>query len=120
MRFSTSEASESSERLTNEALNWYDVFHNWPIREGDAWHRSVCVPLQGKHLHEKGVAPKMRSLAELKPKPPKETPLSGRRAGDAISGGFRFLILANECWIVKVLTPTRSTPVRIFMDEGAI
>ena len=41
----------------------------------------------GKHLREGGVGPQKRSAAWLKPGPQKETPLVGRRAGDAISGG---------------------------------
>lgn len=42
---------------------------------------------QEKRLHMGGVGPQMRSAVGLEPTPQRETPLAGRRAGDAISGG---------------------------------
>lgn len=42
---------------------------------------------KGKRLPMGGVGPQMRSVAGLEPIPQRETPLAGRRAGDAISGG---------------------------------
>ncbi len=43
---------------------------------------------KGKRLHEGGVGPEMLSPVGLESTPQRETPLSGRLAGDAISGGL--------------------------------
>ncbi|KFB72629.1 MAG: hypothetical protein AW09_002184 [Candidatus Accumulibacter phosphatis] len=55
---------------------------------------------QKKRLHERGVWPAMRSPAGLA-LPQRETPLSGRRAGDAIAGGVKSDILHADWAFVK-------------------
>ena len=47
----------------------------------------------GKRLREEGVGEKAQATAAQKPGLQKETPLAGRRAGDAISGG----VSARHC-----------------------
>ncbi len=53
-----------------------------------------------KRLNEGGVGPAMRSLAGLA-LPQRETPLSGRRAGDAIAGGVKTDIFHADWAFVK-------------------
>lgn len=53
-----------------------------------------------KRFHERGVGPAMRSPAGLV-LPQRETPLAGRRAGDAIAGGVRTDILHADWAFVK-------------------
>ncbi len=61
------------------------------------------LPHQKKRLREGGVGPQMRSAVGLEPAPQKETPLSGRRVGDAISEGVRGPIMAICALAVKRL-----------------
>jgi hypothetical protein len=53
-----------------------------------------------KRLNEGGVGPAMRSPTGLA-LPQRETPLPGRRAGDAIAGGVRADILHADWAFVK-------------------
>jgi hypothetical protein len=55
----------------------------------------------GKRLPEEGVGPEMRSSVGQEPTPQRETPLAGRRAGDAISGGVSVRILSATVVPVK-------------------
>ena len=55
---------------------------------------------KSKRLRDGGVGPELRSPAGLMCSH-KETPLSGRRAGDAIAGGVRVVIFHADRAFVK-------------------
>lgn len=68
------------------------------------------LPHKEKRLHVGGVGPRLLTLAGLEPTPEKETPLSGRRASNAIAGGVSGGILPMSAPSVKrsVCLPQRT------------